>query len=96
MYSSIVFTIGLFCYMYMSYKRLFLNWIRKNDPLNIFGDCLQGNNRTLKSHVKNSRCFDDLILRNSFSWLDTSVGFPYWAGLYTDWLEFYQEWMQNH
>ena len=96
MYSSIVFTIGLFCYMYMNYKRLFLNWIKQRDPKNLFELHLQRNNKTLKYHVKKAPCFDHLILCNSFSWLHTSIGFSYWADLYTDWLEFYKEWAEEH
>lgn len=75
MYSSIVFTIGLFYYRYMDYKRLFLNWIKQRDLRNTFDDCLRSNNLTLKSHVKSVSRFDNLILCNSFSWLDTRVGF---------------------
>lgn len=94
--SSIVFTIGLFYYMYMDYRRLFLNWIKQKDPRNIFENCLRRNNRTLKSHVKNSLRFDRLIIFNSFSWLDSIEGFSHWADLYTDWLAFYEEWTQKH
>lgn len=96
MYSSIVFTIGLFYYMYMHYKRLFYNWIKQRDPHNIFEVYLQRNNKTLKSHVKNVSRFDNLILCNSFSWLHTREGFSYWDDLYTDWLEFYKKWIRNH
>jgi hypothetical protein len=96
MYSSIVFTIGLFCYMNMSYKRLFLNWIKQRDPKNIFELHLQRKNKTLKDHVNKASRFDHLILCNSFSWLHTSIGFSYWADLYTDWLEFYTEWAEKH
>ena len=94
--SSIVFTIGLFYYMYMNYKRLFLNWIKKRDPQNKFEFYLQRNNKTLKSHVKKASRFDSLILCNSFSWMRTSIGVMYWADLYTDWLEFYKEWAEKH
>lgn len=96
MYSSIVFTIGLFYYMYMNYKRLFLNWIKQRDPQNIFEFYLKRHNQTLKSHVKKSIHFNHLIMVNSFSWLDTIEGFPYWADLYTDWLAFYNEWAKKH
>lgn len=96
MYSSIVFTIGLFYYMYMNYKRLFLNWIKQKDPKNIFETYLQSNNRTLKSHVKQAPRFDHLILCNSFSWLHTNIGFLHWDQLYCDWLDFYREWAKSH
>lgn len=96
MYSSIVLTIGLFYYMYMNYKRLFLNWIKQRDPQNIFEFYLQRHGQTLKSHVKNSTHFNHLIMLSSFSWLDTIEGFPYWADLYTDWLAFYNEWAKKH
>ena len=82
--------------MYMNYKRLFLNWIKQRDPRNIFDDCLRSNNQTLKNHVKSVSRFDNLIICNSFSWLDTRVGFSHWADLYTDWLEFYNEWVKSH
>lgn len=80
----------------MSYKRLFLNWIKQRDPQNKFEFYLQINNRTLKSHVKKAPRFENLILCNSFSWIHTSIGFSYWADLYTDWLEFYKEWAKKH
>lgn len=95
-YSSIVFTIGLFYYMYMNYKRLFFNWIKQRDPHNIFKFYLKRNNKTLKSHIKNAPHYAHLIMFNSFSWLDTMEGFPYWSQLYHDWLEFYSEWARNH
>lgn len=95
-YSSIVFTIGLFYYMYMNYKRLFLNWIKQRDPQNIFEFYLKRNNQTLKRHVKNAAHFNHLLMCSSFSWLDTMEGFPYWADLYTDWLAFYNEWARSH
>ena len=82
--------------MYMDYKRLFLNWIKQKDPQNIFEFYLQRNNQTLKSHVKMASDYDHLILFNSFSWLDTSVGFYYWDHLYYDWIKFYKKWIQNH
>lgn len=82
--------------MYMSYKRLFLNWIKQRDPQNIFEHRLQRNNKTLKRHVKIAHRFDALILCNSFSWISSSEGFLYWADLYTDWLEFYKEWAEKH
>ena len=82
--------------MYMSYKRLFLNWIKQRDPQNIFELYLHLNNKTLKSHVKNVPRFDHLILCNSFSWMRTSIGFAYWNQLYCDWLTFYKKWEQNH
>lgn len=95
-YSSIVFTIGLFYYMYMSYKRLFLNWIKQKDPQNKFEFYLQRNNQTLKRHVRMAPDYDHLILCNSFSWLDTNVGFFYWDHLYCDWTEFCKKWIRNH
>lgn len=82
--------------MYMHYKRLFLNWIKQRDPKNLFELHLQRNNKTLKYHVKNASRFDNIILCNSFSWMRTSIGFMYWADLYTDWLEFYKEWAKKH
>jgi hypothetical protein len=96
MYSSIVFTIGLFCYMYMHYKRLFYNWIKHRDPQDKFKFYLQRNNRTLKSHVKQAPRFDHLILCNSFSWLNTIEGFEYWDKFYINWLEFYTKWAKKH
>jgi hypothetical protein len=80
----------------MNYKRLFLNWLKQRDPQDKFEFYLQRNNRTLKSHVKQAPRFDHLILCNSFSWLHTSIGFSYWPDLYTDWLEFYKEWAEEH
>ena len=82
--------------MYMSYKRLFLNWIKQRDPQNIFEFYLHLNNKTLKNHVKNVPRFDHLILCNSFSWIHTTIGFAYWDQLYCDWIKFYKEWIQNH
>ena len=95
MYSSIVFTIGLFCYMYMSYKRLFLNWIKQRDPQNKFEFYLQINNRTLKSHVRKAPSYYHLIVRNSFYWADTIEGYAYWDHLHNDWLAFYNEWITS-
>ena len=95
MYSSIVFTIGLFCYMYMNYKRLFLNWIKQRDPQNKFEFYLQRNNRTLKSHVKKAPSYYHLITRNSFYWADTIEGYAYWDRLHNDWLAFYNEWITS-
>lgn len=95
-YSSIVFTIGLFYYMYMSYKRLFLNWIKQKDPQNKFEFYLQRNNQTLKRHVKKASSYYNLIVSNSFYWSDTIEGYAYWDLFHENWLKFYNKWTRNH
>ena len=82
--------------MYMSYKRLFLNWIKQKDPQNKFEFYLRRNNRTLKSHCKKSSQYSHLIKIHAFSWIDTIEGFEYWNKLYINWLKFYTKWVKSH
>lgn len=80
----------------MDYKRLFLNWLKRNDPQNLFECRLQNNNQTLKNHIKDAQNYDQLIMCSSFVWSHTTEGPEYWVQFYKNWRSFYINWAEKH
>ena len=80
----------------MNYKRLFLDWLKKNDPENKFEYRLSMFGKTLKCHVKNNLEYSRLIICDSFSWIDTPEGGNFWFNLHSNWILFCYNWIKKH
>lgn len=80
----------------MNYKRLFLDWLKKNDPENKFEYRLSTFGKTLKYHIKNNSNYSHLIIFDSFCWIDTPEGGCFWNSFHANWVLFCSNWMRTH